>query len=82
MPNKENKKQKQKQKKNQLQIGMKIWPKVLKDKRKHVIFLYFINAASHIEWIPMTAGDVSLSICSIQPTQNIGIGPVGKFSTW
>ena len=61
---------------------MKIWPKFLKDKWKYVIFLYFINAASHIEWIPMTAGDVSLSICSIQPTQNIGIGPVGKFSTW
>ena len=30
----------------------------------------------------MTVRDVSLSICSTQPTQNIGIGPVGKFSTW
>lgn len=44
----------------QLQIGMKFWPKYLKDKWKHVIFLYFINAARHIEWIPMTARDVSL----------------------
>ena len=73
---------KKKRKKNQLQVGMKIWPKVLKDKWKHAIFLYFINTASHIEWVPMTARDVSLSICSTQATQNIGIGRVGKFSTW
>ena len=72
----------QKKRKKQLQVGMKIWPKVLKDKWKHAIFLYFINTASHIEWVPMTARDVSLSICFTQPTQNIGIGPVGKFSTW
>lgn len=59
-----------------------IWPKLLKDKRKHVISICFISVACLMEWVSMTLQELSPTHMFHPTHQELRLCTVGRFSTW